>query len=105
MDAHNEYHGKDHVGVGNGAGLTIDNTGSSKITYGSSTFALKNILYCPSIAANLLSIYQFTRDNNCYFVLYSDYFYEGCKTGKTLFHGKSEHVLYPFRIHSQISRN
>ncbi|KAB5524276.1 hypothetical protein DKX38_022025 [Salix brachista] len=105
MDAHNEYHGKDHVAVGNGAGLTIANTGSSKITCGSSTFALKNTLHCPSIAANLLSIYQFKRDNNCYFVLYSDYFYvKDVTTGKTLFCGKSEHGLYPFRIHSQNSR-
>jgi histone deacetylase 1/2 len=101
---HNEYQGKDHVAVGNGAGLTIAHTGSSKFTCGSSTFALKNILHCPSIAANLLSIYQFTRDNNCYFVFYSDCFYvKDVKTGKTLFHGKSEHGLYPFRIHTQIS--
>uniref|UniRef100_A0A2N9ILA5 Uncharacterized protein n=1 Tax=Fagus sylvatica TaxID=28930 RepID=A0A2N9ILA5_FAGSY len=101
---HNEYQGKDHVAVGNGAGLTIAHTGSSKFTCGSSTFALKNILHCPSIAANLLSIYQFTRDNNCYFVFYSDCFYvKDVKTGKTLFRGKSEHGLYPFRIHTQIS--
>ncbi|KAA8528735.1 hypothetical protein F0562_036090 [Nyssa sinensis] len=101
---HNEYQGKDHVAVGNGAGLTIAHTGSSKFTCGSSTFALKNILHCPSIAANLLSIYQFTRDNNCYFVFYSDCFYvKDVKTGKTLFRGTSEHGLYPFRIHTQIS--
>ena len=98
---HNEYQGKDHVAVGNGTGLTIAHSVSSKLTYGSSTFALKNILHCPSIVANLLSIYQFTLDNNCYFVFYSDCFYVmDVKTGKTLFHGKSEHGLYPFRIHT-----
>ncbi|KAA8539520.1 hypothetical protein F0562_026212 [Nyssa sinensis] len=101
---HNAYQGKDHVAVGNGAGLPIAHTGSSKFTCGSSTFALQNILHCPSIAANLLSISQFTQDNNCYFVFYSDCFYvKDVKTGKTLFRGKSEHGLYPFRIHTQIS--
>ena len=101
---HNEYQGKDHVAVGNGAGLTIAHTGSSNLTCGSSTFALKFFLHCPSIVANLLSIYQFTWDNNCYFVFYSDCFYvKDVKTGKMLFRGKSEHGLYPFHIHTQIS--
>ncbi|KAA8546839.1 hypothetical protein F0562_003237 [Nyssa sinensis] len=100
----NAYQGKDHVAVGNGAGLPIAHTGSSKFICGSSTFALQNILHCPSIAANLLSISQFTEDNNCYFVFYSDCFYvKDVKTRKTFFRRKSEHGLYPFRIHTQIS--
>ena len=101
---HNEYQVKHHVAVGNGASLTFAYTSSSKFTCGSLTFTLKNILHCPFIAANLLSIYQFTRDNNCYFVFYSDCFYvKDVKTRKMLFRGKSEHGLYPFRIHTQIS--
>ena len=74
MVVQKKYQGKDHVVVGNGAGLAITHNGSFKLICGSSTFALKNILHCRSIAANILSIYQFTRDNNCYFVFYSNCF-------------------------------
>ena len=83
---HNEYQGKDHVVVGNGAGLNIAHTGSTKFTCGSSTFALKNILLCPSIAANLLSIYQFTWIITVTLFFYFDCFYvKNVKTGKTFF--------------------
>uniref|UniRef100_A0A2N9FH14 Retrovirus-related Pol polyprotein from transposon TNT 1-94-like beta-barrel domain-containing protein n=1 Tax=Fagus sylvatica TaxID=28930 RepID=A0A2N9FH14_FAGSY len=56
---HNDYHGKDRVAVGNGVGLSIAHIDSNKILHGSSSFAMNNILHCPSIAANLLSLYQF----------------------------------------------
>ena len=72
--------------MGNGAGLNISHIGTNRFPHGSSSFAMNNILHCPSIAANLLSVYQFTRDNNCYFVFFSDCFYvKDLKTGKTLF--------------------
>lgn len=68
-------------------------------------FAKNNILHCPSVATNLLSIYQFTRDNNCYFIFPSHCFnVKDLKTaGKTLFQGKSKNGIYPFRIHHQIA--
>lgn len=101
---HNEYHGQDQVAVGNGTGLNIAHIGSNKIPYGSSSRAMNTILHCPSVAANLLSVYQFTRDNNCYFIFFSDCFYvKDLSMGRTLFCGKSENGLYPFHIHNQIS--
>ena len=101
---HNEYHGKERVAVGNGAGLDISNTGSNEFQLDSSSFKLKNILHCPSVSANLLSVHQFAVDNHCYFVFYPDcFFVKDLKTGKTLFHGRSEHGLYPFRIRHHLS--
>ena len=101
---HNEYHGQDQVVVGNGASLNIAHIGSNKIPHGSSSLAMNNILHCPSIAANLLSVCQFTHDNNCYFIFFSDCFYvKDLSMGGSLFCGKSENGLYPFHIHNQIS--
>ena len=89
-----------------GAGLSISHIGSNRFPHGSSSFAMSNILHCPSIATNLLSVYQFTRDNNCYFIFFSNCFYvKDLKTGRTLYRGKSKHGLYLFHIHAQISPN
>ena len=67
MVVHNEYQGKDHVVVGNGAGLAIGHTSSSKITCSSLTFALKNILHCPSIVAH---IYQYINSHGIITITY-----------------------------------
>ena len=89
--------------MGNGVGLSIAHIDSNKILHGSSSFAMNNILHCPSIAANLLSLFQFTRDTNCYFFLFSNCFYvNDLKTGRMLFRGKTEGGLYPFHMHDQI---
>jgi hypothetical protein len=44
------------VAVGNGAGLAIENSGSSILISSNSKFHLKNVLYCPQATTNLLSI-------------------------------------------------
>ena len=74
-----------------------------KIPNGSSSLAMNNVLHCPSVVANLLSMYQFTRDNNCYFIFFSNCFNVKDQRTGTLFRGKSENGIYPFHIHHQIS--
>ncbi|XP_021804117.1 uncharacterized protein LOC110748445, partial [Prunus avium] len=94
LQLHTPYPGSDQVAVGNGAGLAISNIGSTSL----SGFKLNHVLHCPSVSANLLSVNQFAKDNNCYFILTSDsFFVKDTLTGKTLFQGKSENGLYPFR--------
>jgi hypothetical protein len=63
------------VAMGNGAGLSIENTGSS-ILFSSSNnkFALTNVLHCPNSMANLLSIQHFCLNNDCYFILTAHHF-------------------------------
>jgi hypothetical protein len=66
------FDGSDTVGVGNGVGLHIKQTGSSLVhssTTPSSNFLLSHILHCPSASANLLSINKFCKDNKCWFAL------------------------------------
>jgi len=98
------YRGADKVTVGNGASLLISHIGSSTFLHNSSAFKFSNILHCPDISTNLLYIHQFTRDNNCFFVFFYDFFYsKDLKTGKTLFRGLSNDGLYSINIHYKIS--
>jgi hypothetical protein len=61
------YTGQDQVRIGNGQGLHIHHIGSSILCSSTKDFFLKNILACPSISQNLLSVYQFAKDNNVFF--------------------------------------
>jgi hypothetical protein len=87
--------GYDQVYVGNGQGLPVHHTGSTHLLYHSSKFLMPNVLHVPSIQKNLLSISQFTKDNNvsidfhpsCFFVKY-------LTTGKILLKGPLKHGLY-----------
>ena len=51
--------------VGNGHTIPITCRGESILPTAASNFVLSNVLVVPSLVRNLLSIRQFTRDNNC----------------------------------------
>lgn len=94
-----EYHGKETVVVGNGAGLQIKHIGSNQFHTQSTSFKFNNILHCPSVTTNLLSVNQFTKDNNCYFVFLPDcFFVKDLKSRRTLFQGMSKNAIYPFQF-------
>jgi len=62
--------GSDQVHVGNGQGLCINSVGSLSFTSPFSphtTLKLHNLLHVPSITKNLVSVSQFTKDNNVFF--------------------------------------
>jgi hypothetical protein len=93
------FHQEATVAVGNGAGLTIENTGSSTLHSSLSKFHLKQILHCPNASANLLSIQRFCQDNSCYFILTSYYFFvKDIRTPAILLEGKSKNELYPLQL-------
>jgi hypothetical protein len=91
------FGGPETVEVGNGAGLEIQSIGPSLVQSTSpSKFLLKDILYCPSTSANLLSINKSCIDNNCSFELAGSYFTVNDNlTGIVLLQGPSEIGLYP----------
>jgi hypothetical protein len=97
------FDGSETVGVGNGAGLLIHNTGSSIVQSphsASCKLLLSQILHCPDASANLLSINKFCKDNRCWFALTDiDFTVKDNLTGKILLHGPSENGLYPIRLH------
>jgi hypothetical protein len=90
------------VGVGNGAGLPIQNIGSSLVHSPTSSlhnFPLKNILHCPSASANLLSINKFCKDNKCWFALTDvDFTVKDNLTRTMLLHDPTENGLYPIKL-------
>jgi len=95
------FEGNEMVAVGNGAGLKIDNAGSTLIPIpnSSSELHLKNVLHCPDASANLLSIQKFCLDNHCYFKLTSSHFFvKDNLTKAILLAGKCENGLYPLRF-------
>jgi hypothetical protein len=55
------------ITVGNGTSIPVTSRGHSVLPTPTTNFALNNILVAPSIVRNLLSVRQFTRDNNCSF--------------------------------------
>lgn len=53
----------------------------------------------PNMTNNLLSVNQFTPNNNCYFVFTNDYFFvKDSNTGRILFQGRSRDGFYPFHL-------
>jgi transposase InsO family protein len=100
------FQGPESVAVGNGAGLTIEHTGSTIFHSPSIPFYLKHVLHCPTATANLLSIQKFCQDNNCYFVLTSShYFVKDLRTHALLLEGRSENGLYPLKLERTSSKN
>jgi hypothetical protein len=92
------FDGTETVGVGNGAGLNIQGIGSSLVHSNLATlpskFLLKDILYCPSASANLLSINKFCIDNHCLFELIGSCFtVKDSLTGTVLLQGPSRNGL------------
>ena len=86
LTVHYSYHGADKVVVRNGVGLPISHIGLSTFLHNSSAFKFSNILHCPDISTNLLSVHQFTHDNNCFFVFFHDFFlYQGSKDEEDTF--------------------
>ncbi|KAF5441809.1 hypothetical protein F2P56_036972 [Juglans regia] len=68
------YNGLDSVHVGNGKGLQIFKTGSSKFSTATSTFVLNQVLLVPEIQKNLISVQLVCIDNNVYFEFHAHFF-------------------------------
>jgi hypothetical protein len=58
-------HSDSFITVGNGSNIPISCHGTSTLSAANTTFQLNNVLVAPALVRNLLSVYQFTRDNSC----------------------------------------
>lgn len=105
LDLHSEpYNGSDQVQVGNRQGLNIFYTSSSLLYSFSKALFLNNILYVIEIKKNLLSVHQFTKDNNVYFEFYPSLFDVKDPSSDTiLLQGKRDNGLYPLHALSLVS--
>ena len=69
-----EYVGTSQIHVGNGAGLAITHIGSSSLPSSSKSFTLQNVLHVPHITKILISVSQFTKDNDCFLEFHPNFF-------------------------------
>ncbi|XP_008238542.1 PREDICTED: uncharacterized protein LOC103337169 [Prunus mume] len=70
----NNYNGPDQLKVGNGNGLNISHVWTSTFSNATRSFNLSHILHVPDITKKLLSVHQFSKDNNCYFEFHPTFF-------------------------------
>ena len=95
LNAPNPYHGSNGITVGNGESLNISHTGTGTIKTPIAIFHLGNLTHVPSIKTNLLSVHQFTKDNNCSLLFTSnDFQILDNTTKRVIFQGPCEHSLY-----------
>ena len=100
------YNGHDNILVDDGTGLRIFNIGSSTIPYRTSSFHLRNLLHPLAIKNNLISVSQFTLDNDVFIEFHAGYFVvKDEATGTILLHGKTRDGLYPFPSTKQLSKS
>ncbi|KAM2376016.1 hypothetical protein ACFX1X_042815 [Malus domestica] len=77
--------------------MAIHHTGNSTVSTPVANFRLSNILHVPLMKFNLLSAYQFLKDNHCSLTLDSDGSeIKDRSLGRTLFRGPVEDRFYPF---------
>jgi hypothetical protein len=60
------YHGPDQIRVVNGQGLEICHTGLASLSTPTRVFKLPHLLHVPCIQKNLISVHQFTNDNQVF---------------------------------------
>ena len=92
------YNGQDKVYIGDGQGIQIHHTGTTVLNTPAAHFHLNNVLHVPAMKHNLLSAYQFLKDNHCKLTLDSDgSTIKDRISGKMLFWGPVHHGFYPFQ--------
>jgi len=94
LSIHTDYNGEDHFAVGNGQKLSIHHTGSSKLPCTTRPLHLNKILHVPSITKSLLSVSQFTKDNNVFMEFHLSCCFVKDLQGKTLLRGSLDDGLY-----------
>jgi len=101
-----EYTGNEHIRVGNGQGLRILHIGLASLSSTHRKFLLPSLLHVPNITKNLISVNQFTKDNNVYLEFHPTYFcVKDCLTHNLLLQGPSKGGLYPWPSNKSSASN
>lgn len=96
LSSQQSYTGTQGLSVGNGATIPITHSGTGLLPTPYASFSLNNLLHAPHISHNLLSVYQFSKDNNCFIVFDSHGFVIQDKvTHQILYKGPCHQGLYP----------
>ncbi|WP_353839303.1 hypothetical protein, partial [Acinetobacter baumannii] len=94
FNAPNPYHGSNGITVGNGESLNISHTSTGTIKTPTAIFHLGNLTHVPSIKSTLLTVHQFTKENNFSLLFTSkDFQILDNTTKRVIFQGPCEHGL------------
>ncbi|CAL9016186.1 unnamed protein product [Prunus brigantina] len=86
----------EQVIVGNGEGLQIKHIGTTAIACASTSLKMPSVFHVPQLSANLLSVHQLCKDNNCVISFDASGFVIQDRVTKTiLLKGRSNNGLYP----------
>jgi hypothetical protein len=85
------------ITVGNSCTIPITCRGNSTLSTPTSTFRLTDVLIAPTLVRNLLSVRQFTHDNNC-FIEFDAFGFsiKDHQTGRVILRCNSDSDLYTF---------
>ena len=87
--------------IGNGTGLPITYTGSTKIPLSSRPLTLNNILCVPSMKRNLISVNKLCKTNNVMVQMCPyEFQVKDLRTGETLVNGKASKGVYEWPTES-----
>jgi hypothetical protein len=94
------YHGHDQVRTANGASMCSSHVGqASLLAHNSQKLRLLNVLRVPSATRSLLSVPQFTRDNNVFAEFHRfSFFIKDWDTRAVLLRGRLRHGLYALDV-------
>jgi hypothetical protein len=89
------YNRVDKIVVANGTGMDIHNVGHAVIQTPTRDLHLNNVLHVPSVSKNLISVHQFSTDNNASLEYFPNCFLiKDLDTRKVLFRGQCRDGLY-----------
>lgn len=95
LSLHYPYDGTDEIVIVDGTGLPISHTGLTQLSSSTTTFALSNVLYVPTMHKNIISISKFCEENNVV-IEFSPLFFcvKDLQTGATLLIEPSRDGVY-----------
>jgi hypothetical protein len=95
LTMYDHYPDNDHIHAVNGIGMDITHIGKTIIPTFHRDLVLNNVLHVPSTHKNLISVHQFTLDNDI-FIEFHPYFFliKDQKTKKVMLHGPCKGGLY-----------
>ena len=97
------YGGQDQIHAANGKGMDISHVGKSSFHTPHRSFSFNNVLHVPSATKNLISVHQFTSDNDVYLEFHPSFFYvKDLATKNLLLQGRCHDGLYPLPHKSQV---
>jgi hypothetical protein len=90
----------------NGQGLEISHTGLASLSTPTRVFKLPHLLHVPCIQKNIISVHQFTNDNQVFIEFHPSFFcIKDLRTGTLLLKGPSRGGLYPWPMSSLTGRS